>query len=856
MRSALACLVFAGLALPSDPAAPAGPLPKVATDRYGDPLSDGAIARLGPARFHHPGGVLATAFAPDGKTLLVANPKGQGLSLRLWDTASGTKRSQFELPGKDLCGLAFTPDGQAIVVGRHDTLTLHDPSSGKLLRTVHVGREICTFALSADGKLLAAQPSTGEDHAPIRIWDTASGKELAPFPGRGTVGERLRFSADGKRLLSLARKDKIDGKASAGAGEPGPRLACSWDVATRKQLHEAIVPHGDVALAPDGETLAFQQPDGLRWIRVLNLTQGKEVCQIPIPARGLMFTPDNKALITLGVDGVRVWDTATGRENHHWRTPVTETAHLGALSSDGKRLALLADSRPDGMIQLFDLAVGHPLLPGGGHAAAVTCLAFEPKGKFLASGSADCTIRLWDCAAGKELRVLSGHERAVLAVAVAPNGKVVASSSADGTTRLWDAADGKELARLDGPGEGGALLCFSGDGKYLTAATEAGEVAVWELGGAPKAQILQAAAGTQLVALDAGGPLVVFAEGTDENGNPLEMLRVRDALTAKRFRDLRLPTPTRKFGYSLDLKAALSHDATMIALGRTTLISGRGAELDLSTLRVVERVTGQELLKVNSTVTRALAFAPNGRLLAADHGGNDGSPSELNLWDTVTGKRLGTLRTNVKPTTCLAFSRDGKLLAAGNANFEILVWDVSRLAPADPEPGAASVEQLQQWWDDLGASAAVARQAQRRLLANPGQAIKYLGARLKPVAAPGPPQLAALIDALDHSRYAERQRATQALEEHAELAEGALRQSLAGKPTLECRRRVELLLEKLERGFLSPAQLRTRRAIAVLEGLGGPEARTVLEALAAGAAESGVTQEARAALLRLPPPAP
>ena len=43
------------------------------------------------------------------------------------------------------------------------------------------------------------------------------------------------------------------------------------------------------------------------------------------------------------------------------------------------------------------------------HDRSVSCVAFSPDGKTLASGSGDKTIKLWDVATGKEQATLKGH---------------------------------------------------------------------------------------------------------------------------------------------------------------------------------------------------------------------------------------------------------------------------------------------------------------------------------------------------------------------------------------------------------------------------------------------------------------
>src|SRR5205807_5563350 len=63
----------------------------------------------------------------------------------------------------------------------------------------------------------------------------------------------------------------------------------------------------------------------------------------------------------------------------------------------------------------------------------------------------------------------------------------------------------------------------------------------------------------------------------------------------------------------------------------------------------------------------------------------------------------------------------------------------------------------------------------------------------------------------------------------------ALQKTLAGNPTLETRRRIEPLVAKLTGGILNAEQIRVVRAVEVVERIGTPEARQLLESLAQGA---------------------
>jgi WD40 repeat protein len=116
-----------------------------------------------------------------------------------------------------------------------------------------------------------------------------------------------------------------------------------------------------------------------------------------------------------------------------------------------------------------------------GHSNSVTCLAFDPTGRVLASGSFDNSIILWDWD-GQTFRPRKpflGHTRAVQALAFSPDGGRLASGGADGSLRIWDVRGGAALyARTGDAARPDSIntLVYRPDGDEIVVGLEGGAV--------------------------------------------------------------------------------------------------------------------------------------------------------------------------------------------------------------------------------------------------------------------------------------------------------------------------------------------------------------------------------------------
>jgi hypothetical protein len=195
-----------------------------------------------------------------------------------------------------------------------------------------------------------------------------------------------------------------------------------------------------------------------------------------------------------------------------------------------------------------------------------------------------------------------------------------------------------------------------------------------------------------------------------------------------------------------------------------------------------------------------------------------------------------------------AFARDGKTLAAPAPDGTILLWDVTRPVGA-PEPKKWTAAEADGLWTGLGdPDAARGFVPLARLLAFPDDAVALLKERLSATDAAA--DIARQIRRLDADALAEREAATRELAQFGDRAVEALRKALAADPSAEARRRLEFLSDDLA-AETRAAEIRPTRAVEVLERIGTPAARTLLETLAKGPADDVLAREAKAAIGRM-----
>jgi WD40 repeat protein len=757
--------------------------------------------------------------------------------VRILDTATGKELRRIERPGEPIRCFALSPDSKAIITGSWSSPLLRqwDVSTGKELRQIPTGeKDTSVVAFAPNGKTLAAVMG----QTVIRLWDVATWKETYQLRGHSRWIGSLAFSPDGKTLLS--------GGGIANAMR-------WWDVGTGREIRRLGIKSEhfwEPTLSPDGTRLAALLFPGAV-LYLWDATTGGEITRTALGEEGgwscLCFSPDSEALACGAGTGRRGNQTlffaaATGRELRRWNE-VSYTSRM-AFSPNGKILA----QAQGGVIRLRDAATGKPLLrtPLPDYVMSVR---FTPDERTLLASCWGGQTGAWQPFSGELRRALNGPPEGfagradmLLGTALSNDGERAALVDARGVLHVWDPATGKVWCRISEPRVGEDQADFSPDGNVLVVKHVDNVIRVWDTMTGKMRCSLPRFGATRFPhphAVSADGRVVATAPSSQDKN----LIRLWDGGTGQELGKLAWEDMT-----SPTCLAFSPAGKYLVAAHNGEGLEPRGRS-DGIILRLWDLATGRALRRFRTPPgeIRALAISPDGKTLAA--GAND----TVLLWELASGEARGRFPGHREWVWSLAFSPSGRLLASGSLDHTALVWDVTGICPdgrllsRTPQP-----DEIERLWTGLDSSDGVrAYRAMWMMVAAARPSVSFLAERLQPKQPVADARLERLIAELDSEEFKNRARASQELEELGELAETALRKALASTRSLEVRRRVDSLLHKVEAQTLSPEQLLTLRALEVLEHIGTPEAKQVLQNLAKGAPGARLTQEAKASLERL-----
>jgi RNA polymerase sigma factor (sigma-70 family) len=824
-------------------------------DRYGDPLPERVVARLGTQRFRSDGWVGHVVVAPGGKQLL-----GMGQqAVILWDAATGKEVRRFQGP------------------------------AWRQANNAGYGVRIESFTLSPDGKTLAAGTTDGSKlPCPILLFDLASGKkigECAGHKGKGwSSNHTLAFvtptllasaGADDIALLhDVTRREEVrnspfklettglrsirtlipesNGKYLFGTGSAGESLCwVRWEVATGKIVQREKDLRGNfitAALSPDGRSLAVslgvgevEKEGGYNEVRIYAAPKWHKVRQWKthtgrFPQRNsIAFATDGKSIATGGADQrARRWDLE-GKEIGEPITPYRYANNVGFFDPD-----TLMTFGSQQTVRFWNTKTGKPQRAFLGAESHLTAVAYSPDGRYVVAGGGggDSTARVWEIGTGKQVAHLRSEMADVTCLQFSPDGKQIASADSFGVARLWDWSAGRQIHALRDRATSGWLKCvaYSPSGKQLAAGDEAGVIRVWNTADGKLTHTLpaQQAVGVAALVFSPDGRKL-FSGRWDHTIRCWDLTMGKEVLLLKGD-----PNQTRR-----GTPIGHTNVVTSLALspGGCWLYSGSYDHM----ICVWESRTGKlcRVLKHQEkgfSSVNAVALSGDGTLLAAALG-DEGKESLVHLWDVLTGKKIAALAGHRGKVTSLAFAPNGRRLASASTDTTILVWDVAGLTA---DRATQNEKALAPLWDDLAADAPRAYAAVCQGAAAGNDAVTVLERKLKPIAGVDREKFNDWVRQLDSEQFADRERASQALANLGLAAEPLLRQTASRATSVEVRARVNRLLSRLETDGR-----RSLYALEILETIGSPQARRLLAQLAKGSADAPLTRKAAAALKRL-----
>jgi WD40 repeat protein/Flp pilus assembly protein TadD len=369
------------------------------------------------------------AFSLDGKRLASAHGDK---TVRLWDVSTKQVRVLNGHRDTVFC-VSFSPDGKRLATGSRDgTVLLWDPDADQPVRTLDASADVRSLAFSPDGRLIAA----GTYGSLAKVWET-TGHEVCTYRVHARAILGIAFSPDGRRLAS----GDSDGFIKI------------WNPRTASEV-DSIRGRGDVirgvAFSPDGRCIASAEDDAA--VRIRDATVGQEawsLSTVGYPSAAvyrMAFSPDGRQLAIIGGlkgrspwKGIGIHQIAPNRPYKTFPESTKTRVTCVAWHPYGKRLASGAE---DHTVRLWDVATGREILAAPASGAVITDLAFSPDGNTLAWTSLDGLVRVWDCWSGQAPREIGGHNGAALAVAFLTAGRQIASVGADGTLKVRDAARG------------------------------------------------------------------------------------------------------------------------------------------------------------------------------------------------------------------------------------------------------------------------------------------------------------------------------------------------------------------------------------------------------------------------------
>jgi WD40 repeat protein len=436
------------------------------------------------------------------------------------------------------------------VYATQDGVGLVDVDSGEIVRRLDpIDALAFEVAWSPDGDRIA----TGNDDGTVRVWDPATGAQVAVGGGDLTEVVGLDWSADGARVASgsndgtarvwdldedsltelyrFAAQDLSNGVPGVAFSPDGDRLmAADWQITSTKvfdlrpdgagELGSFRTPPGSstIGFTNDGTGVVSSVDDGL--VGVWDAADGTRRSTIDgVPSPGFVISPDGTLVAAAGPEGfpVTLREMATGREVAEYDVP-DAWLETFAWSPDSRHLAVAYGTEPGSVVTVLDLSLevlatkDRPgfFVPDVAFSADGTRLAIAGSGRDRFDPVEDRAI-IWDWQADEVVTTL---DEVALQVEFDPTSDRLATLLFNESTFVaFDARTGERLTEFTGHGGLVRDLRYSGDGTVLVSVSDDFTARVWDARTGAQIEVLRTDARLVGVAVDQTGSRVATVDG-------------------------------------------------------------------------------------------------------------------------------------------------------------------------------------------------------------------------------------------------------------------------------------------------------------------------------------------------------